>query len=186
MSTYETVFITTPNLTEEDERATVDAMAEIVNKGGGTFIANDRIGRRRLAYPIKKFEDGVYTRFLYDSGADVPTELERRIKISDKVLRVLTVRLEKEWAADAKEQAVQDAKNRAEAEARAVEEARLAAEAAASAAEEPAGETEPAVEAAEEPVEKEPAAETKQAEAEPTIEEASVVKDGEADPEPES
>src|SRR5262245_56746752 len=82
------------------------------------MFTTDRMGRRRLAYPIQKFEDGVYTRFLYDSGSDVPRELERRMRISDKVLRHLTVQLEREWAVGAKEQVVKDAQARAEAEAR--------------------------------------------------------------------
>jgi small subunit ribosomal protein S6 len=115
--TYETVFITVPTLTEDEERTIVDGMAQIVTDGGGDFTANDRMGRRRLAYPIQKFEDGVYTLFLYDSESDVPKELDRRFRLSDKILRHLTVRLEPDWAVAAKEQAVRDAKARVEAEA---------------------------------------------------------------------
>jgi small subunit ribosomal protein S6 len=136
MPTYETVFITPPDLADEDERATVETMAQIVGQGGGTIIASDRMGRRRLAYPIRKHEDGVYVRFLYDSGADVPKELERRFRLSDNVLRYLTVTLEEDWAQAAKEQAARDAQRRAdaavEAERQAVEAERQAAEAAAS------------------------------------------------------
>lgn len=115
--TYETVFITPPTLTEEEERAAIDALAEIVSSTGGVFTANDRMGRRRLAYPIQKFEDGVYTRFLYDSEPSVPKELDRRLRISDKVIRHMTVCLEPDWAVAAKEQAVRDAQIRAETEA---------------------------------------------------------------------
>jgi len=115
MQTYETLFITSPTLTEDVERKTVDTLSQIVTDGGGTMVANDRMGRRRLAYPIQKHTDGVYVRFLYDSEAAVPKELERRIRLSDSVLRVLTVRLERKWAVAAKEQAVRDAQARAEA-----------------------------------------------------------------------
>jgi len=115
--TYETVFITLPTMTDEEERAAVDAFAAVVSEGGGTFAANDRMGRRRLAYPIKKLEDGVYTRFLYDSDANVPKELDRRLRISDKVIRHMTVCMEPDWATASKEQAVRDAQARAEAEA---------------------------------------------------------------------
>lgn len=139
MNTYETVFITPPNLTEEDERATVDLMSKIVTDGGGTFHANDRMGRRRLAYPIQKHEDGVYTRFLYDSANTVPIELQRRMRIADSILRSITVRLEKDWAEAAKKQAVLDAQRRIdeakEAERRAKEEAEKAEKEAAQAAE---------------------------------------------------
>ena len=118
MRTYETVFITLPTLTEDEERAIVGGFEQVLSDSGATMFTTDRMGRRRLAYPIQKFEDGVYTRFLYDSGADVPRELERRMRISDKVLRHLTVQLEREWAVGAKEQVIKDAQAKVEAEAR--------------------------------------------------------------------
>jgi small subunit ribosomal protein S6 len=117
MPTYETIFITPPNLTEDDERTTVETLSQVITSGGGTLAAQDRMGRRRLAYPIKKHEDGVYIRLLYDSEAEVPKELERRFRLSDRVLRYLTVHLDPEWAQYEKEEAVREAKRRAEAEA---------------------------------------------------------------------
>jgi small subunit ribosomal protein S6 len=115
--TYETVFITVPTLTDDEEKAVIDTLTAVVTDGGGVFAANDRMGRRRLAYPIKKFEDGVYTRFLYDADGGVPKELDRRLRISDKVIRHMTVSMELDWAVASKEQAVRDAAARAEAEA---------------------------------------------------------------------
>ncbi len=116
MNTYETIFVTVPTLTEDEERSLVGGLAQIVTDGGGTMVVNDRMGRRRLAYPVQKFDDGVYTRFLYDGDTAIPKELERRIRISDKVIRYLSVRLEPDWAEASKEQAVRDAQARAEAE----------------------------------------------------------------------
>lgn len=145
MPTYETLFITPPTLSDDEERATVKELAAIVTDGGGSFTVNERMGRRRLAYAIRKFDDGVYTRFLYDAGIDVPKELERKIRLSENVLRSLTVRLEDDWAVASKIQAVKDAERRAEQEAEATrqaeEEAVRAAEAAASAAEKASEET---------------------------------------------
>jgi small subunit ribosomal protein S6 len=131
--TYETLFITPPNLSEDDEQAVLDAMAQVVTTGGGAMLAKDRMGRRRLAYPIRKFEDGIYIRFLYDSEPDVPKELERRIRLSDNVLRSLTVVLERDWAAAAKVQAKRDAERRAEAAAEVERQAEAEAEKAAEA-----------------------------------------------------
>jgi len=150
VTTYETVFITLPSLTEQEETDLVATLAQVVTDDGGTMAANDRMGRRRLAYPVRKFEDGVYTRFLYDASPAVPKELERRIRLSDKILRHLTVRLEPDWAVAAKQQAVRDAEAREEAARQAVVAAAQAAEAearkeaeaaAAAAAAEAAGET---------------------------------------------
>ena len=127
MRTYETVFITLPTLTEDEEKGVVAAFAQVLKDSGATLVGTDRMGRRRLAYPIQKFEDGVYTRFLYDAEAAVPHELERRMRISDRVIRHLTVHLERDWAVAAKEQIVRDAIARAEAEARRAAEAEAAA-----------------------------------------------------------
>jgi small subunit ribosomal protein S6 len=155
--TYETIFIATPGLTVEAESATIETLSQIITDGGGSITVADRMGRRRLAYPIKKFDEGIYVRLLYDSGAEVPKELERRIRLSDDILRGLTVRLTPEWAESAKEQAVRDAERRAEAEAAEA----AAAEAAAKAAEEAAAK---AAEEAERAAQAEPAAEEPQAE----------------------
>jgi small subunit ribosomal protein S6 len=174
LSQYETLLVTTPDLTEAEETALVAAFAEVVDNGGGTMVVKDRLGRRRLAYPIRKYDDGVYTLFLYDAEAEVPKELERRVRISDKVLRWLTVRHEKHWAAELREKTIRDAeariqaeearaaaaeKARAEAERRKAEEAEKAAQAeAAAAAAAEAGES-----GAEPPAEETPSAEAAQA-----------------------
>ena len=112
MQTYETLFVTAPTLTEDEEKTTVDGLSQVVSDLGGTMVANERMGRRRLAYPILKHNDGVYVRFLYDSEAAVPKELERRLRLSDKILRVLTVRMDGNWATFSKEKAVRDAELR--------------------------------------------------------------------------
>jgi small subunit ribosomal protein S6 len=132
LNTYETVFISNPEISEDEERTTVDSLRSIITDRGGTIHIAERLGRRRLSYPIRKFDDGVYTRLLYDSETDVPKELDRRMRLSDRVLRSLTVRLEHVWAKDAKEQAVRILERQAEDAARAEEEARRAAEAASS------------------------------------------------------
>lgn len=127
MPTYETIFITVPNLSDEEESATVGSLSQLVAERG-ILVANDRMGRRRLAYPIQKHEDGVYTRFLYDGDCALPRELERRLRISDRVLRHMTVRLEDDWAVASKEQAARDAQARLDAEAARVAAAALEAE----------------------------------------------------------
>jgi small subunit ribosomal protein S6 len=186
--TYETIFIAIPGLTAEDESATVDAMSQVITDGEGSITAADRMGRRRLAYPIRKFDEGIYVRLLYDSGTEVPKELERRIRLSENVLRGLTVRLTDEWAEHAKEQAVRDAQRRVEvaaAEAAAAEAAaEAAAKAAAKAAAEPAEQQPPAEESVTTAVET-PAGEAAVDEPVEAQEEASAEPDPEADSETE-
>ena len=87
----------------------------MVAEGGGTFVANERLGRRRLAYPISKHKDGVYVRFLYDAEPRFPRSWSAGSVSRTSVLRALTVRLEPNWAVAAKEQAVRDAEARVEA-----------------------------------------------------------------------
>ncbi len=54
----------------------------------------DRWGKRRLAYRVKKFEDGIYTLFFYEAPREVISELERRIRIDDRLIRFLTVHVD--------------------------------------------------------------------------------------------
>lgn len=117
MRSYETIFITLPTLSDEEEKSVVDHLAQVVSDSGGSLAIRDRMGRRRLAYPIQKHEDGVYTRFIYDAEPAVPKELDRRLRISDKVLRHMTVYMEPDWAVFSKEQYERDLQARAEAEA---------------------------------------------------------------------
>ena len=117
MRSYETIFITLPTLTDDEEKTVVDHLAQVVSDSGGALTIRDRMGRRRLAYPILKHEDGVYTRFIYDAEPAVPKELDRRLRINDKVLRHMTVFMEPEWAVFSKEQYERDLQARAEAEA---------------------------------------------------------------------
>lgn len=94
MRIYETGFVLAPSLAEEDIERTIHQMAEIVTQRQGRLIKQEKWGKRKLAYPIKKFTEGFYVFFLYEGQGDIPLELERRFKQTDMVLRYLTVRKE--------------------------------------------------------------------------------------------
>ncbi|MDH7513229.1 MAG: 30S ribosomal protein S6 [Clostridiales bacterium] len=94
MRIYETGFILAPNLAEEETEQLILQMADIIAQRDGQLIRQDRWGKRRLAYPIKKFSDGFYVFFQYEGKADIPSELERRFKQTDSVLRYLTLKKE--------------------------------------------------------------------------------------------
>jgi len=88
---YETGFVLSPNISEEETTQFVQQMAEIVAQKKGHMVKQDIWGKRRLAFPIKRFQEGIYVFFTYDGGGDVSAELERRFKQSDSVIRFMTV-----------------------------------------------------------------------------------------------
>jgi small subunit ribosomal protein S6 len=91
MRQYETGFILSPALSEEETTQFIQQMAEIVAQKKGRMVKQDVWGKRRLAYPIKRFQEGVYVFFTFDGPGDVSNELERRFKQTDAVIRFMTV-----------------------------------------------------------------------------------------------
>ncbi len=94
MRLYETTFLIAPTLPEEEAEQLIEKMAGIVSEKKGRMINVDKWGKRRLAYPIKKFEDAVYVFFLYKGEVDIPMELERNFKQTEAVIRYLTIKME--------------------------------------------------------------------------------------------
>jgi small subunit ribosomal protein S6 len=88
---YETGFVLSPALSEEETTQFIQQMAEIVAQKKGHMVRQDIWGKRRLAYPIKRFQEGVYVFFTYEGPGDVAGELERRFKQADAVIRFMTV-----------------------------------------------------------------------------------------------
>lgn len=92
MTQYETAFLISPNLEEEETEKLIAQMAEVVSKKKGKMINEDRWGKRKLAYPIRKFEEAFYVFFHYEGTPEIPSELERRFKQTEAILRYLTVK----------------------------------------------------------------------------------------------
>ncbi len=91
MRQYETGFVLSPGLSDEETEGFIKQMAEVVAQKKGRMVKQDVWGKRRLAYPIKRFHEGTYVFFLYEGPGDVSQELERRFKQTDTVIRFLTV-----------------------------------------------------------------------------------------------
>jgi small subunit ribosomal protein S6 len=102
MRIYETIFILKPDLPEEDAEKIITQMEGVVTSTGGTLRKTDRMGRRRLAYVIRRYREGHYV--LLDSECEAPTiqELERRLKVTEPVLKYQTVRVDEEMKRYAK------------------------------------------------------------------------------------
>jgi small subunit ribosomal protein S6 len=94
MRQYETVILISPNLEEEETTKIITQISDIISKEKGKLIQEDRWGKRRLAYPIKKFEEAFYVFFHYEGDSDIPFELEKRFKQTEAILRFLTVKKE--------------------------------------------------------------------------------------------
>ncbi|MDR3242431.1 MAG: 30S ribosomal protein S6 [Clostridiales Family XIII bacterium] len=91
MNHYEVMVVFTPEPEAEKNAAAVEAVSGIITGGGGTIIKTDAWGMRKLAYPIKKKNEGYYAVIEFDAAAELPKELDRRLRISDSVLRHLII-----------------------------------------------------------------------------------------------
>jgi small subunit ribosomal protein S6 len=91
MRTYEVLFILSPQVTEEETTTLIAEFKRVAESTGATLKSEDAWGRRRLAYPIQKFHEGIYHLFVFESEASL-AELDRRMKNSDRVLRHMIVR----------------------------------------------------------------------------------------------
>lgn len=90
MRKYEVMYILRPDLEEEAVQAAVEKYKAII-ENGGTITKEDVMGKRRLAYEINKFLDGVYVLVNFEAAPEVVKELDRLMKISDDVIRYLIV-----------------------------------------------------------------------------------------------
>lgn len=94
MNQYELGVIISAKIDEEAQKAELDRVSELVTRFGGTIDKMDSWGRRKLAYPIHKQNDGVYTFITFSSESGVPSEIEGRLRILENVLRFLVIRLD--------------------------------------------------------------------------------------------
>jgi small subunit ribosomal protein S6 len=92
LRTYEVAFIAAPNTADDDLSKLNSQIEQIITDRGGKITKVDNWGRRKLAYRIGKFDEGVYT-FVYFEGAGKEiAEVERRLRVTDFVIRYLTIR----------------------------------------------------------------------------------------------
>lgn len=110
MRIYELIFIVKPDLPEEEVDQAVAMVEEAITSGGGTIDKTDRWGKKRLAYKVQKYADGIYTLIQYsvDSNQDLPKEIERRMRVNDAIIKFMTVRIDEELKRLAKLKAIRD------------------------------------------------------------------------------
>jgi len=96
MRVYEVLFIVAPTAEEGEVDQLVTQMSDVAVNQGARIAKVDRMGRRRLAYPINKFKDGHYAVITIEgTGAEI-AEIERRMRVTDSVIRYITIRIDED------------------------------------------------------------------------------------------
>lgn len=94
MLRYETTVIFDPLLEEAALQTEIDRITNQITAAGGSVVALQRWGLKRLAYSIKKKKQGYYLHVVFEGPGPLPQELERNYRLSESILRFLTVRAE--------------------------------------------------------------------------------------------
>src|SRR5579872_6084115 len=113
--TYELMFIVRPDMTEEDLDKLLSMLQSIVPASGGNIVKVDKMGKRRLAYTVKRFHEGIYVLMVVEGGGAVIHELERRLRVTEQVIKFLTVRTDEEQKRLDKIKAIRDSRKKVSA-----------------------------------------------------------------------
>ena len=108
--TYEIMFIVRPDVEEADLDKLIEGFSANVTSGGGEVKTVEKMGRRRLAYTVRKFNDGFYVLLTIAAEGKLITEIERRLRVSEPVIKFITVRMDEEEKRLAKVKAIRDTK----------------------------------------------------------------------------
>lgn len=93
MNKYESIIIVNPKLNEKQQNEIENKYKKIINKNGNV-ISIENIGKKRLAYEVKKNKEGIYIEINFTSEASFIAELERQYKIDENVIKFIVIRKE--------------------------------------------------------------------------------------------
>jgi small subunit ribosomal protein S6 len=113
---YEVMFIVRPDAVEEDIDKLIAGFTASVTNGGGVVKNVEKMGRRKLAYMVRKFNDGNYILLTVEANGAVVAELERRLRVSEPVIKFITVRVDEEEKRLAKIKALRGTRRKLSAE----------------------------------------------------------------------
>jgi len=111
--TYELMFIVRPDMTEEDQDKLISTLGTAVSSSGGTVKNVEKMGKRRLAYTVRRFNDGMYILLTFEGSGGLVHELERRLRVTEPVIKFLSVRIDEEQKRLDKIKAIKDARRKA-------------------------------------------------------------------------
>ncbi len=93
---YEVMFIVRPDVEDEEADKLIEGLGNTVKTGGGVVKSAEKLGRRKLAYQVRKFNDGNYILLTIEADGPVVLELERRLRVIEQVIKFITVRMDEE------------------------------------------------------------------------------------------
>ena len=94
--TYELMFIVRPDMVEEDQDKLIATLQTAVTTSGGLVKSVEKMGKRRLAYTVRRFHDGIYILLTVEGSGGLVHELERRLRVTEPVIKFLSVRIDEE------------------------------------------------------------------------------------------
>ena len=94
MRIYEELFILQPDVTDEVVDPLIEQLSGIITGQGGTVDKSEKWGVRKLAYRVQKFNEGYYVLLQFTAGPETVKEMERRLRVTDVVMKFLTVRID--------------------------------------------------------------------------------------------
>ena len=92
MNKYESVIIINPSLDEQGIKDVITKFTDLINNNNGKVENVDEMGKRKLAYDVKKFSEGFYAVFYFEANSDLIAELERNYRITDEIIKFMTVK----------------------------------------------------------------------------------------------
>ncbi len=113
---YEVMFIVRPDVEEEEADKLIAGFSSTVTAGGGVVKTVEKMGRRKLAYLVRKFNDGNFVLLTIEANGAVVLELERRLRVTEPVIKFITVRMDEEEKRLAKVKALRGVRRKVSAE----------------------------------------------------------------------
>jgi small subunit ribosomal protein S6 len=110
MRKYEFMFIVDPNLPDEEIDHVIAQSESLITDRGGSVLETERMGRRKLAYEVDRRTEGFYVLIKADADGSIVSEVERRFRVLDSVLRYITVRVDESEKKLAKLRAIRERK----------------------------------------------------------------------------
>lgn len=91
---YEVMFILRPDIAAEEADKVVAGLETTIEKGNGKLVSSEKLGNRKLAYTVRKFNEGSYNLIVLEAEGNLVAELERRLRVTEPVIKFITVRMD--------------------------------------------------------------------------------------------